>query len=265
MKLPTNAASLILGSIQKVFFSAKNTVNNSVAAIGELRNLRSQYDALAKKLEKYSEMQREYTDILSENARLKEQLGYVENVPSIRLSARIIAKDPGNVYSSIVIDKGLNAGVVRDMPVVAFQDGVECLAGRILEARANTSIILPIYDKQFYVAARMARTRAEGLVEGRGKTGTNLMMRYVSKLSSQELQKGDVVVSSGLDSIFPPDLTIGRVSDISLPDYASSATLSVDSSLRFDKLEYVFLLDPMSLAPGNIPQPTIATQPKVPQ
>lgn len=254
VKFPTNAAAFFLGNLQKAFYAVKGGVDNSILAIGELRNLRMQYEALTKKLEKYSEMQREYADVLSENARLKEQLGFAQNVPSIKVAAQIIAEDPGNVYTTFVINKGSNSGVIRDMPVVAFQGGTECLVGKILEVRSGTSVILPVYDRQFYVAARLARTRAEGLVEGEGKSSSDLSMSYISRLSSQEIQKGDVVVTSGLDSIFPPDLAIGRVTKISLPDYASSATLLVEPTLRFDKLEYVFLLDSVAPVVSIAPQ-----------
>jgi rod shape-determining protein MreC len=67
-------------------------------------------------------------------------------------------------------------------------------------------------------------------------------MNYVSKLNAAEIQVGDVVVTSGLDSIYPADLVVGRVKEIQLPEYSSSAVILIEPALTFAKLEYLFVL-----------------------
>jgi len=156
---------------------------------------------------------------------------------------KIVAKDPGNIYSSLVIDKGSSKGLKKNQAVAAFQNGMEGLVGRILEARGGTSVVLPIFDQRFFVSARLSRTRAEGLVSGRGSPEALLEMKYLSRLNAAEIQVGDLVITSGLDSIYPEDLAIGRVKEIFLPEYSSSATLLLEPSLDFSKLEYLFVLE----------------------
>jgi rod shape-determining protein MreC len=62
--------------------------------------LREEYETLVTKLDGFENLERDYVNTLAENERLKEQLGFFESVSSIKAAARIIAKDPGNVYSS---------------------------------------------------------------------------------------------------------------------------------------------------------------------
>ena len=91
--------------IQRVFSSIGNFFHETIFSIRELSNLQTQYDALAKKMDEYSAMQRDYAELQAENARLKEQPGFAQSVTSIRAPAQIIARDPSNIYSSYVIDK----------------------------------------------------------------------------------------------------------------------------------------------------------------
>lgn len=240
--LPSEIASTVVGGVQRVFSAIGGAVGKTIFAIGELSNLRSQYDALADKLEAYSNLEREYADVKAENERLREQLQISSSLTSVVASVHIIAKDPGNVFASYVVDKGTSKGVAKDQAVSAFQNGLEGLVGKILDTRGSTSLVLPLYDQRFYVSARLSRTRAEGLVNGGGGPDADLEMRYVSKLNAAEIQIGDLVVTSGLDSIYPPDLAIGRVKAVSFPEYSSSALIQIEPSLDFAKLEYLFVL-----------------------
>jgi rod shape-determining protein MreC len=68
-------------------------------------------------------------------------------------------------------------------------------------------------------------------------------MNYVSMLNAQDIQIGDMVVTSGLDSIYPPDIAIGRVKEIRTPKYGSSSLILLEPALDFSKIEYLFILD----------------------
>lgn len=249
LRLPGTVASAVTGGVQYVFSSIGGFAKRTVFSIRELSDLRNQYDTLAEKLKAYEALQRNYADLLAENARLKDQLGFAQNMTGIKASAQIIAKDPGNIYSSYIIDKGISSGIGKNMAVAAFQNGMQGLAGKIIEARNATSVVLPIFDQRFFVSARLSRTRTEGLVSGQGSADNVLVMRYIPKLNAAEIQIGDMVVTSGLDSIYPSDLAIGRVKEILLPEYSSSAVILLDPSLSFSKLEYLFVIQKEAVDP----------------
>jgi rod shape-determining protein MreC len=240
--LPGRIASTIAGAFQQIFSSIGNSFKGTVFAIQELSDLRNQYEALSKEMESFKTMERDYTEIKAENNRLKDQLGFAQNITTVVSPARIIAKDPGNIYSSYVIDKGIRNGVAKNLAVTAFQNGTEGLVGKIISPRNGTSLVIPIFDQRFFVSARLSRTRAEGLVNGRGNAEDVLEMRYISKLNALDVQVGDLVVTSGLDSIYPPDIAIGRVKKVELPEYSSSAMIHLEPSLDFSRLEYLFVI-----------------------
>lgn len=252
VKWPGSAARVITGGAQFVFTSIGDLVEGTVFSIRELRNLKSEYTALSEKMTEYANLERDLANLRAENDRLREQLGFARNVTQILASARIIAKDPTNLYSSFEIDKGSSSGLKPGMAAVAFQDGFEGLAGKLLEVSAKNAKVLPLYDRKFFVSARLSRTRTEGLVNGEGEAGGEITMRYVSKLRAAELQKGDLVTTSGLDSIFPPDLAIGRVSSVEMPEYGSSALIRIEPVLDFSSIEYLFLLTRQETEPEAV-------------
>ncbi len=232
----------VAGVFQKGFAGVGDFVSGFFNSIGELRRLRKEYALLSGKLEKYSNLERDFADIKLENERLKEQLGFSELVGYERIPARIIAKDPESRYLTLTIDQGSTDGVRKNMAVVAFQGGVEAVVGKVVAVGAHTSMVIPINDSRSFVAARISTTRNEGLVTGQGSEYKPLLLKYVAKSAGTSIQFGDLVVTSGYESVFPPDIAIGRVRKINTPDYLTSAEIELDRALDFSRIEYVFVI-----------------------
>ncbi|MBL8967799.1 MAG: rod shape-determining protein MreC [Spirochaetaceae bacterium] len=243
--LPERVGLTLFGFFQKGFSAVGDFVADTVASIAELRRLREDYDELAAKLERYTNLERGAAELRQENLRLKEQLGFAERLAYERVPARIVAKDPENLYATFVIDKGVAEGVRKNMPVLAFQDGVEGLVGRVLEVGRGSSVVVPLYDASSYVAARLATSRHEGLLTGQGKADDALVMKYVKKRAKDEAQFGDMVVTTGFESVYPPDIAIGRVKKLRVLDYQTSVEIEVEPILDFSRIEYVFVVRPI--------------------
>ncbi len=138
------------------------------------------------------------------------------------------------------------------MPVIAFQEGLEGLVGRIIEVGAGTSKIVPIYDAKSFVASRFSGgSRTEGLVGGQGSPDDPLLMRFVKKQAKDEMQFGDLVVTTGYESLYPPEVAVGRVKKIRVLDYQTSIDVELDPVLDFARLEYVFVMKPQAEDTGD--------------
>jgi len=240
--LPERVGLTITGFFERGFSSVGTFVEDTALSVRSLRQLRKDYEGLLSKTQEMEKIQRDYAALAAENDRLRAQLAFAETIPTPEVPARVIGKDPGNLYSTITIDKGIEAGIRKNMPVIAWQDGTKGLVGRVVEAAQGTSVVVPLYDASSYVAARLAKSRFEGLLVGMGSEGEALGLNYVSKQALDETQPGDLVVSSGLDSLYPPNLALGRVKSISEPDYKTSLDIEVEPILDFSRIEYVFVL-----------------------
>ncbi len=243
--VPESLGLTVLGFFQRGFSAVGEFASDTVASIGELRRLRANFEELSAELERYTNMERGLADLRKENQRLKEQLGFSQDAAYQRIAARIVAKDPENLYSTITIDKGFGDGIRKNMPVIAFQDGIEGLVGRVVEVGRGTSKIVPIYDSKSFVASRFSGgSRTEGLVGGQGSPDYPLLMRFVKKRAKDEVQFGDLVATTGYESLYPPDIAVGRVKKVRVLDYQTSIDIELDPALDFSRIEYVFVVKP---------------------
>lgn len=229
----------IRGAIQEVTASVQKTV----LSVKELSRLKEEYDHLVKQLERYEELARSAADIEQENINLKKQLSFSQNLFYKHIPAQIIGKDPDNLFSSFVIDKGIKEGIKKNMAVIAFQDGTQGLVGLVVQVGRHESMVMPVYDYNSYVSARFAQSLYEGIVSGQGDSNSPLVMKYIKKRAKDEIQYGDRVVTSGLGGIYPKGIEIGRVSKIIFQEYETSLTVELEPSIDFSRLEYVFVIE----------------------
>lgn len=235
----------VTSSTEKAVYTVSSFIGDSVSAIRELWELKAKYSELSKLLENYELLQRSNADIKRENNELRNLLKFSDTIQTVNIPAEIIGYDPNNLYSGIIINRGIKHGIKKDMPVIAFQGTNMALVGKILQVGRTSSIIIPIYDYRCYVAAKMGIEKYRGVINGQGSEDFPLIMKYVKKRAKEDIKIGDKVVTSGLDdsSLFPKNIPIGFISKIEAFDYETSLDLSVDPIIDFATLEYVFVLD----------------------
>ncbi len=217
-------------------------LSRTVNSVGELKRLRVQYAQLENQISDLETVERDVAELRAENQLLREQLGFAQTLSYTHIAAEVIGKDPGNLFSTIVINKGSRQGIAKDMSVVAYQDGFQGLVGKILVVSANSSIVLPITDPNCYVAGRLQSSRFDGLVSGAGSGAGDLNMSFVQKRARDLIQYGDLVITSGMNSIYPKGIYIGRVRDIAAKAWETSLELKIEPVIDFSRLEYVFVV-----------------------
>ncbi len=232
----------VVSGVQRVFGAVERSVDGTLRSVGELRRLREEYEILLDEIEAYRRLEGSIETLRAENNRLREQLGFASRMEVPSIAAQVIGKESGRLFSSFTINQGRRNGVRRGQAVVAYIGGRQGLVGRIHEVSGGTAIVLPVFAAGSYVAARMERSRHEGLIEGTGQPDDPLILRYLERQRRNEVQYDDLVVTSGLESIFPAGLPIGTVTRVTAPSYETSLHVAVDPVIDFDKLEYVFVL-----------------------
>jgi len=250
LSIPISNRNVVLKpkEVGQSFFSLFQVTANGLArwfsgtwsALGELKRLRQELGEARDRLVEYERGSRDLLELRRENQALRAQLGFAESLTYRYIPARLVAKDPGNLFSTMVLDRGSRHGVRQGMPVVAFQGGLQGLVGRVVLAGLATCTVQPITDPASFVAARLASSRFDGLISG--GTSERLVMSYVKKLALQEVQYGELVVTSGMGQVFPEGVHIGRVREMQAKGYEASLELEVEPIVDFGRLEYVFIL-----------------------
>jgi rod shape-determining protein MreC len=168
---------------------------------------------------------------------LEKLLGFRSDVGYSTVPARVIA-GPATLFSrTVTIDRGTGDGVRRDSAVLS-SDGV---VGRVVgNPGSRAAKVQLLVDRLGAAGALIDRTRAAGVVKGGGDQGL-LLMEYVSNLS--EVQVGDIVVTSGIDGIYPKGFLIGVV-EVAQRGSSFYRTIHVRPQVKFSDLEDVLVIIP---------------------
>lgn len=241
---PKEIGLSVAGFFQKGFTGFFNWFGDTAGSIRQLRAAREELDAARARLQEMDQVTREILELRRQNESLKDQLEFSNALPPERIAAEVIARDTDNLFSTLTINKGSRHGVKKGMPVVAWQGDLEGLVGKVVLVGPGSSEVLPLYDPQCMVSARVDSTRDEGLVQGEGKDRGTLVMNYVKKIAKNKITYGDLVVTSGLGGLYPKGINIGRIRDIMAPTYQTSLVLQVQPIIDFDRLEYLFMIGP---------------------
>ncbi|MDR2184667.1 MAG: rod shape-determining protein MreC [Treponema sp.] len=260
-------AALVIGSFSLLFFSTRSfivdvkdaglsffsgmrggihelssLVSRTVLSIRELAALRREYAELADRVARYEQLERTAVEIRQENIRLREQLGFSRSLNYRHIPAELIGRDPDNLFSALVINKGKYAGVENNMVVIAWQNGVQGLVGKVIQTGQFESLVMPVYDVGSFIAARFFVSRYDGIVEGQGGPGAPLRMRFIQKRARNEISRGDLIVSNGMGGVYPGGITIGRVNAVHYQEDEISMEVELESVVDFSRLEYVFVI-----------------------
>jgi rod shape-determining protein MreC len=168
-----------------------------------------------------------------ENSRLRALLGLKESLPVPSVAASVLSNAFRGISKTCLIDRGRRSGLGADMPVVNSQGVV----GRLRSVGPGISKVQLIIDAASGVAVLVQRSRVQGILVGRGDP--ILELRYVSTLD--DVQPNDLLLTSGLDGIYPSGLPVGVVAEVG-EGAGLLRSVTVVPRVEFDRLEEVLIL-----------------------
>jgi rod shape-determining protein MreC len=170
-----------------------------------------------------------------ENARLRRLLELRERLPLSALAGEVVGRESGGWVRAITVNRGRGSGVAQQTPVIV----PEGLVGRVVQVRLGASVVQLINDPASTVGAVVQRTRTPGLVEG--DAGGVVRFKFMARDGAQ-VAPGDLIVTSGLGSLFPKGLPVGRVVAIEDKGSALFHFAVVAPAADFLRVEEVLLL-----------------------
>jgi rod shape-determining protein MreC len=148
-------------------------------------------------------------------------------------AAEVIGTSPVADFRSVTIDRGTSDGVKIDMAVISAAGAV----GRVVMPSSHAAKVQLLIDRNAAVAVMVGESRAQAMAAGNGES--LLTLEYLS--GSARIQKGDLVVTSGIDGIFPEGFVVGRVEQIELAGGLFKA-VRVRPAVDFSMLEHVLVV-----------------------
>jgi rod shape-determining protein MreC len=180
-------------------------------------------------------------EIISTYKRLQELLKVKNVTEDDVIASQVIGHDPTGWFQSVIIDKGKNSGIKENMPVV----NANGVVGQIVSVSYNYSKVLLLIDQNSAVDCIIERSRDSGIVKGVSSEVCTL--DYV--LKTNDVRVGDIVVTSGLDRVFPKGHHIGEVTNVKDAPGELFKDIKIKPSVDFARLEEVLVIlreDPLS-------------------
>jgi len=200
---------------------------------GSLRSVERENAELKQQLESVQvELQEQRA--LADRARGLQQLLDLRDRSKLKtMAAEIIASSASPDFQTLTLDKGRNYGLRTDMAVIA-NDGV---VGRIVVPSGRAAKVQLLIDRNAAAGALVERSRAQGVAKGTGDS--RLLLEFVSETA--DVAVGDLVVTSGIEGIFPKGFTIGRV-DVVEKTGPAYKRITVKPAVDFSRLEEVLVV-----------------------
>jgi rod shape-determining protein MreC len=226
--------SFVAGSIQNGYSSFSQGVRGTVALYANLVDVKVDNRQLKKEISELKAKLGQMTELKLENERLNKLLSFQQQAPMKLIATRVTGQDLLEDHRTIRINRGLSDGVVKGLAVITF-DGV---VGYVLNAETNSAQILVITDRYAVVDAIVQRTRARGIVAG--ATVDRCRLKYLHR--ADDVVEGDVVVTSGLDNIFPKGFPIATVVSVEKKNYGITQKVELRPIVDPSRLEEVFVV-----------------------
>jgi rod shape-determining protein MreC len=170
-------------------------------------------------------------DALLENLRLRKLLGFREKSQLHLTAAEVIGQNPHDIVNGLLLNAGLERGIQKSAAVLTAGG----LVGKIINSEKNYSVCQILFDPNSRVSAKIQRNREFGIISWDG--GNQLNLLYVAK--TIKVHVGDVIVTSGMSQIFPENIKIGVVVDVSLENKGMFQSILVQPAVNFNRLEEV--------------------------
>lgn len=183
----------------------------AVQAFFDLRDVSTENVALREENRRLMSEQARRIELEKENEALRRQIGVESKKDYARIAANIAYFDPLSFSYFAVIDKGARDGVKENMPVVMAGD---IAFGKVVEVHEGFSRVMLISNAGNKVSVVTTSGNASGVVSG--VEGSALHMDLIEKTA--EVSVEEMVVTSGLDGVYPRGLIVGWIKEVMAPE-----------------------------------------------
>jgi rod shape-determining protein MreC len=190
--------------------------------------------ALKAEIGKMLKEQQACRETFYENKTLRGLLALKEKEHRYIASARVIGRSADQWSNVFILDKGLADGITKDMIAVTEKG----LVGKISGVSGSYSYLLLLSDINFSAAVRVQESRIEGVISGTGFRKCQL--KYIPY--EEEVKKNNIIITSGLDQLFPKGIPVGYVSKVNKKDIGFFQEIEVLPFVDLSKVEAVAII-----------------------
>jgi rod shape-determining protein MreC len=228
------------GLVQLIFHKPAQLVAGFFENVNDIRNTYKENKLLKARLEEYVALETQVQALKKENEQLRALLDKKESLRDfIPIQATVIGRNPDRWQETVIVNKGEQHGVKKDMAVIT----PEGLVGKVQHASQFTSTVqlLSALDQKNRISAYVqGNENVFGLIEGYDEKRRALLLKRIPY--NAKIKKKQKVLTSGLGGIFPKGLVIGEVIEVVPDQYGLTKMVYVKPAANFYDIDDVIIV-----------------------
>lgn len=202
-----NALSVVLYPLEMVALIPRDTAYKISDYMRSLTALQKENKILRQQQIFNAQLLQQERQILAENAQLRNLFNMQKRIKSASILAEILYDARNPFTRKIIVNRGSRHGVVQGQPVI---DDIG-IVGQVTRVFPFTTEVTLLTDQNQAIPVQVLRNGLRSIAYGRGYSGV-LDLRFISV--NADIQKGDILVTSGIDGLYPVGLLVGTVIQI---------------------------------------------------
>ena len=235
----SNATGVVTTPVQNGIMGIGSGISSFFSGIGKAGQYKGLYDESQKRIAELEKEIRELDTLRNENDRLRALLDFEDREKNKELvAAQVAAASPDNWYCEILLNKGTKSGIKTEDVVIT--DGG--LVGYVSEVGATWSKVITVLDVNASIGCVVPRSGDIAMAEGDAELSQNeeCGMNYISKDATVIV--GDSVETSGIGSIYPSGILIGKISAITPELQGLYNKATIKTAVDFKNLREVMVI-----------------------
>ena len=225
--------------VQSGITSVAKGVENTFAGWGNTKKLAEENKQLKAEIDKLKENNREWSSYKDENERLKGLLELTNQKDLLTpVAATVIGKDAGNWFNVFTVNKGKDAGVTENTPVISSKGVI----GRVSQVGKNWAKVVSVINYDHSVSGMIARTDDLVQIDGDLSLMKDGLCKMTVITEGADILIGDSVVTSGIGGIYPKGIFLGTVIEFRNNKDGTGKYAVVKPDVDFQKVFEVVLL-----------------------
>lgn len=172
-----------------------------------------------------------------ENARLRELLHASKQVGEDVLIAEVLTVDQDYYTQQILINKGKAHHVYLGQPVIDAKG----VMGQIIQVNRNSATVLLLSDPNHAIPVQANRNGVRTIAQGKSNP-QELDLLHIP--NNTDLEAGDLLISSGLDGLFPPNYPVAIITEVVIQPGQPFAKVTAAPTAQLDRSREVLLVWP---------------------
>ena len=202
-----SVASYLLTPVESLMLLPRNISIGTYEYLTSKGSLEQENEALVKRVAELTLLANQSELLLAENAHLRKLIGISEQSRFKILISQILYNPPNPLSQKVIIDRGESSGIKAGQAVSDHQG----IIGQVVRVMENKSEVALLDDRDMAIPVQVSRNGLRGALYGNGR-GRSLELKHMPAVS--DLEVGDVLMTSGIDGVYPPGFAVATIDKI---------------------------------------------------